>query len=408
MNNALTSYYDVDLPSNLLRQSPSLTGSTSTWTLGAISPVSAETKTTSRHNLPLSSTKLASNLTTATAMLSAGCAKIPAFFDNTPRPHDTYQITHKLVLLFDKEGRRARIHLGGNHIYDVPRWQMEETAETDYFPGSIVVMGVDHMMDTRVTQYRDVTPDDLRVSLTCFLEDTCMFEDSHLVDPRDPEPEDEKKWIIFGQPDFFKAVEIGNEKDVALGDPKLQESAVTERMGITLLARKCPTYKKTPEDHKNPEANALFLNVRTTTHNKRWGRIPSRSYENPTFLVFRKDKEDVTKQQVEALSAYCREVVARVLRGEEDWAWEKEDKEAVFDFWCSVEKFGEYFETFKLQKLAGGHKDWRDATLPSGMRSSGIIEVASETGTKRLRVLPPPADIKMKQAKRGAEEGLRM
>ncbi|KAF8856156.1 hypothetical protein BDZ45DRAFT_692007 [Acephala macrosclerotiorum] len=337
------------------------------------------------------------------------CKKLPSFLDNTLRPQDAYQTTHRLALLFEKdedlpeftwvETTIAIFHdgryslacdlewLGDNaatavihtrHDRKIQLWRtrpprpdinipictlieggwdfmMEEAADSDDFQDSIVVMGVEDTImdsikdDARVTKYRDVTPDNLRVALRCFLAEVDMFDGSNAED-------DGKKWVIFGQPDFFKAVMISNQENVAYGEPNFREvmlnkhhryidsyddkSVISERMGITLVTRKCLSYGGTLRDNTNTEAFALLLSAKTSKDNKFWGQIPRKKYDNLAFLLFRKDKEDITKQQVKVLSVYCQDVLRPALKEPADWAWEKEDKEAVLDVWCSTEEFG--------------------------------------------------------------------
>lgn len=163
-------------------------------------------------------------------------------------------------------------------------------------------------------------------------------------------------------------------------------------MGITLLMRELPLSVVGFRENTNTEALNLLLNVSTSDDNEFWGRVPFPKYDSskdPSFLVFRKHNEDITKQQVEVLSCYCRDVLDRGLEQPEEWTWEEEDKEAVLDVFCSSEMFGEYFKDFKEKKLEQGDKTWVDATPPSGMRSTSIIEEDEELDAKNRRPSSP-------------------
>ncbi|CZR70273.1 uncharacterized protein PAC_20174 [Phialocephala subalpina] len=394
------------------------------------------------------------------------CGKLQPFLEANPRPENNYTTTHKLALLFDKNENspefiwiETKITMSDDGTYnltcDLSEWLgydgdadggsgdgeafiharhdkkiqvwkasgaiaqnpgiftlteggwdfgMVDDAYPDRLRGTIIGMGVESLKDdTRVTKYRDVTLDDLRVALSCFLEDSYMF-DVHKSHEDGYNP-----YVILDQPEWFKAVKINNREEYFSKTNPFQEvmlnrnmrqwhsdkSAISELMGITLLVRKFPLYRDTFKDRINPEAISLLLNVNTSEDNEFWGRVPFPKYDSgkdPTFLVFRKDKQEITKQQVEALSSYCQVVLCQVLEEPEEWSWEKEDQEAVLDVYCSAEKFEEYFETFKLEKVAEGDETWVDASPPSGMRAAGIAEEDPEPGAKRRRVTSPPAD----------------
>jgi hypothetical protein len=133
------------------------------------------------------------------------------------------------------------------------------------------------------------------------------------------------------------------------------KSGVSEHMGITLLFKRHPVYPSPVVEQTNYTAVHLLLSIDTSENNEFWASIPSaRSFYrlDPTYLVFRADGQDITVQQIDALSCYCKDILTNVLEGPELETLEPEDKETILDVWCSAEKFRAYFETFKTEKLA--------------------------------------------------------
>ncbi|KAF8856157.1 hypothetical protein BDZ45DRAFT_804395 [Acephala macrosclerotiorum] len=310
----------------------------------------------------------------------------------------------KIQFWFFDDGENAEDNQGIYNLVDggvdFPMW--EETYPSR-LQGSIIIMGVSNESDdTRITDYRDITLDDLRVALSYFLEDTYLF----------PVPNDDYEYnpfVICSQPDWFKGVKITNVGEMEFGNDQFKEvmlnknhpnidthhdkSTVTELMGMPLLFRRCPLLvKPSPFHHTDPCINlaAIFMLLGTDTsfEFESWGRPKFPKYDNgydPTFLVFRKDKQDITKQQVEALSVYCHQVVSRAMEEPEAGIWRQKEKQAVLDHYCSAERFSDFFESFKQKKLEQGDKSWVDAKPPDGMKPTGWKK-DSDRGVKRKRV----------------------
>jgi hypothetical protein len=289
---------------------------------------------------------------------------------------------------------------------------MWDDACPDHFGASLVIMGVGTVAeDGFVSSYRDLTLDDFRVASHCFLEDSYLFE----VD------NDEGRFplLIFSQPKWLEAVQISNagemkernraqyrrmmlNKDHAEINWHDDTSEITERMGITLLFRKCPSIVKTnyfaKEPFKlnaNPAAFYLLLGADTSDEYEHWGQSQFPKYDNgndPSFIVFREDKKGITTHQVEALSEYCRNVMFDALL-DEDGTWDQRKKEEVLDFYCSAQKFTKFFEKFKQEKIQGGDRSWVDATVPVGMRRHTWKEGSDRASKRKREASPTPTGI---------------
>lgn len=133
----------------------------------------------------------------------------------------------------------------------------------------------------------------------------------------------------------------------------------------------------------------MLLGTDTSEDFEFWGRHDTKygTGNDPSFIVFREDKQDVTKQQVEALSNYCRDVMFAALQDRPE-GWDEDQKKAVLDAYCSAGEFTKYFDNFKQKKIIGGDKSWTNATPPPGMRIS-TLRNESARGVDRARVSTP-------------------
>lgn len=267
----------------------------------------------------------------------------------------------------------------------------------------MVIMGIDKKAETAsVSEYRDLTLDDFRVISDCFLEESYIFECGE-------ENEDFCPYMIFSQPKWLKAVKISNDGEVRkLGRDRFRgvllnkdhgyidkyddKSTISMRMGIHLCFRRCPfIVEYSPYDdfppNVNPAAFYMLLGTNTSDYFESWGRLKFPKYDNatdPTFLVFRQDRKDITTHQVEALSNYCQNVMFDALL-DEDGTWDKREKEEVLDRYCSAQEFTKFFETFKKQKIEDDDESWADATVPVGMRKHKLKENSDRISKRRER-----------------------
>lgn len=114
---------------------------------------------------------------------------------------------------------------------------------------AFVIMGVIRATNNgSIIEYRDIDLHDLRVAMSCFLEDTYLFEIGDNGKPPNP-------YTILNQPDWFKGVRISDAEEEKQGKGRYREvmlnrnhkkvethdarSTISEIMGVTLLFRRC-------------------------------------------------------------------------------------------------------------------------------------------------------------------------
>ncbi|KUJ08176.1 uncharacterized protein LY89DRAFT_677066 [Mollisia scopiformis] len=342
------------------------------------------------------------------------CDEVEEFLASNPQPQDSYQTTYKLGLVLHEMNTSAEVELEltwvrteldidhdtgywsllrnvsgwlksaeaaihARHDRKIEIWSstdkenlasndnvrllasngmkfnMQDEADGGNFEGPIVVMAVSKYSD-RVSEYRDFAAADLRILLSCFLQDTFFYEIDDETDFTTT-----SKYILFDQPEWIQGVAIWNSGTPNMFHVNLQ---------LVMINRNHPKVER--YDHKSAISEHMDIPLLFLEYPKKPGDL--RDYTNKT--AYREDGQAVTLQQIEALSAYCQFVLSRALEPPEDWTWEPEDKKAVLDVWCSAEKFGKYFEIFKKGKLAEDNEasaEWADALPPPGMRSAGIV-----------------------------------
>ncbi|KUJ08177.1 uncharacterized protein LY89DRAFT_677067 [Mollisia scopiformis] len=236
---------------------------------------------------------------------------------------------------------------------------------------SVVIMGVEQMTnDNRVAEYRDMTANDLRVALKCFLEDTYIFE----VGGNNTE----NPFVALKQPEWCQAVKINNLAELHQQIPSSQfqtvllnkkhaeigtyeyKSVISEIIGIPLLLKRlpCTLKRKTTEEFEpnNAALSLLFGTDRIDPAKKpASGNSEYEEEDNLSFLVFREDQENLKRQQVEAMCIYGR--FQKVLRRSQ------------------------------AKKIDEGYRSWIDAK-PLGLKKPVSTEWSGR-GVKRARESSP-------------------
>ena len=94
-----------------------------------------------------------------------------------------------------------------------------------------------------------------------------------------------------------------------------------------------------------------------------FGRIDLERWDNQremTVLVARKDKSDISANQVEALVGFCWDVLLdRMVNSISDI-----EREQIYNIDLDPSKFADYFETLRARKLSEGDITWVDERCP--------------------------------------------
>jgi hypothetical protein len=162
-------------------------------------------------------------------------------------------------------------------------------------------------------------------------------------------------------------------------------TSISIHMGLPLLVRK---YGNLPRSWiaKGEQLNispfenrtALFLNLNANPKSDSWGYADIIEWDLcgvGTVLVVRADKKAISEQQVEALARFCRDELLPGMQMVEEDAWAIEDGDVsdkdhwkIKEEWIKThmcrEKFEEFFEKFKAEKLAAGDGAWEYALSP--------------------------------------------
>jgi hypothetical protein len=159
-------------------------------------------------------------------------------------------------------------------------------------------------------------------------------------------------------------------------------TSISIRMGLPILVRKHGNLPrswiaKEKQLNINPFENrtALYLNLDANPKSDYWGFTDTVEWDMDigTVLVVRKDRKAISEQQVEALAHFCRYELSPSMSQADEDAWavgdiEDEDhrkvKEACIKTHMCREKFEEFFEKFKAEKLAAGDGAWEYALSP--------------------------------------------
>ena len=234
--------------------------------------------------------------------------------------------------------------------------------------------------EERVMAYRDVTLNDLRGAVDEASQDLNTFEH-----------EKTNPFVIRDETRWLKAVKVSCSADVKLlGKAKYRQveikndhpiffeyddtSTISQHMGWTLLAKKGPLFnpawviktRNSPcsDPLSNPEALQILFNTNPSDSNDGWGRLAFPKWNNgkdSTVLFARRDRNDITRYQIEALSSYCQEVVTSKFSDKhgEDERW------AVVERFLNSEAFNGYFAGYCHARRNTGEEDWADAETPA-------------------------------------------
>lgn len=158
-------------------------------------------------------------------------------------------------------------------------------------------------------------------------------------------------------------------------------SSISTHLGFPLGLYPCgedPPWHTTPSPNgfdpfTNPEALSLLLGIDPSrSMNESWNKAnftnPSKPDELVTWvLVFRKDKNAIYRQQVEALVGFCGDVLQNAM-DDKDNDFDEDINQMIVKEYVSREKFHEYFDTFRNRKLAAWETSWTYATIPMAGR----------------------------------------
>ncbi|CZR64011.1 uncharacterized protein PAC_13908 [Phialocephala subalpina] len=191
---------------------------------------------------------------------------------------------------------------------------------------------------------------------------------------------------MFGQ-DHFKAVEISRDH------PAFQVNCtkISAAMSLPIVTFTLPAHADWRKHHKgtilyNPYENesATNMHLDISAVDDSWGSVNAREWcgKVGSILVVRKNGEDITAQQVEALAEFCNMAVQpRVkvhLKMEREWkerkgvgtAWEltrvhkRRARQNVIEKVLCQKAFDPFFDHLKRQKIKDGYLDWIPAVSP--------------------------------------------
>jgi hypothetical protein len=248
-----------------------------------------------------------------------------------------------------------------------------------------------------VKAYRDTTLNDLRFALDNISKELNIFEDDT------PNP-----FVIRNEKNWIKAVKVSCEDDVKFLDKaKYREveitkyhpiffqhddiSTVSQHIGWTLLAKKCPISpereSKIGQDRSfdplcNVEALHTLTNTKPTAPVGRFGRVHYPKWDNaqdPTVLFARQDRKDATKYQVEALSRYCSAVAFGKML-EPEFGWGAKERKVIAKRFLSAEAFDGFFAGFADMKREMDVEGWDEAESPCDISSHDLVEAQGFTG----------------------------
>jgi hypothetical protein len=159
-------------------------------------------------------------------------------------------------------------------------------------------------------------------------------------------------------------------------------TSISIRMGLPILVRKHGNLPhswiaKGDQLNINPFENcsALFLNMNANPKSDSWGYADIMEWDLDigTVLVVRADRKAISEQQVEALARFYHDELLPGMQvvNEDAWAIGNVKNKAhwkVKEEWIKThmcrEKFEEFFEKFKAEKLAAGDGAWEYAMSP--------------------------------------------
>lgn len=244
--------------------------------------------------------------------------------------------------------------------------------------GNQVVLGFDEQnQNSQVTKYRDVTLNDLRGVLNTLSQNMIIFEDDKV-----------NRFIIRDESKWIKAVKVSCSGDIKfLGKAQFRQveikvnhpiyksfddiSTVSENLGWTLLAKKCPfdpawasrAATSTTDPYENFAAQRLVQNWTPTAQFGDWGAVKYPTWDpfkDPTVLFARKDQKDTTKYQIEALDYYIDSTV-RMKMSDEGYGWSTKQKTALVRKYLTADAFDVFFKKYVHERLEMGQEDWRNA-----------------------------------------------
>jgi hypothetical protein len=282
--------------------------------------------------------------------------------------------------------------------------------------------GPKHYDPATKENHNDVSLSDLRYIFDCLSRDNYIFES----DKQNP-------YYIRKPGRWFKAVKICCDGEMKLeGKKKFTGvaisrnhpvfsrnsgvSGISNHLGFPLLVKRIPPNQnwnkkmtQLPENeqfslYENPGAFSLMIDVEVAS--KHWQYAPKiwDRGDDPTILVARKDMKDLTACQVEVLINYCQHEVSwnmgvvmekEMSDGVGYWEVDEETgkpsiptdgtRQKFIDDYLLSNKFANYFEEFKRNKISKGDPTWADATLPP--KGSVPDEIEEERYAATLRMM---------------------
>ncbi|KAG4422327.1 hypothetical protein IFR04_004479 [Cadophora malorum] len=232
--------------------------------------------------------------------------------------------------------------------------------------------------------YGDVTVADLRFALDFICHGVQLYE---AEDVNKFFVRDEKLWMkgvkiscsgdmaLLGQSQF-RDVLVSRYNDICTRSRHQPTSTISGHMGFELMVMKCGWHQIIREASKSgmkglahsPQVPYLMLNAAPDVDNGNWGVADPEKWGtgiDPTVLIVRKDMGDITAQQIEALVAYCKDVLHAAMKGNAEHGCRSTDeRKAIVNQYMTLDKFRMFFETFKKKKINGGDESWTDAALP--------------------------------------------
>jgi hypothetical protein len=245
-------------------------------------------------------------------------------------------------------------------------------------------------------QYVDISLGDLRLALNSFCRD--WFDDKD-VRGLENNPYGEESFAVLtsamNKTEWVKGVVIscngemrGRQnmkkfrlaylrKDDAIFEKDIDISSIADHLGFPVVLQSIPVgpIREEDESYENPEALIILLGASLS---KDTWNVADMSQEEDidgisSVLVVRRDQQDITPHQVEALSAYCSNVLQSAMTAPEGEKYDRYIKQAIIETYMTYEKFCEFFQRYKAQKLATGHTDWLEATPPRCVDTGNVL-----------------------------------
>jgi hypothetical protein len=309
--------------------------------------------------------------------------KFPSAFSIDPRPHQLQTDGDDLDERF--QGNQCLFYLARGYASRDISTAMSTRHDWNGQIAAVVYAAEDQ--DGYVTEYRDVTLNDLRSAIDALSQNMNIFEDDN---PNVFVIRDESKWtkavkvscegdIKFLGKEEYRQVEI--RKDHPIFSNYDDISTVTQHMGWPLLATKCAydpawishAHKTMDFDpFENRNAWRIMFNVNSTIGIGPWSFRTWKRIRNPTILLARQDQKDVTKYQIQALSAYYSRLpfcLWSVLKG--DCADGEEKTRRSIKQLLTAEAFDRYFTSYARVQYEMGQIEWGNrAAQDSGCGTS--------------------------------------